>query len=241
MGIFVWEHSLTTLQMCCGANGYSDHTLDRAVWWHEMGRTERGRDLANVMLEKVWKHGATKRGETKPDLTKFIEYEYQDGLQHTFPPIADGGFINSLFYRKVQFSEALARQIPPHQLVNMTNFPLRKTEFSHADCNIEMDFHLKWRREHSDKYPLKDIKKTAADENPRSDYLYRLVSNAPHLPKMCADYLEAVQNEPVHYSDLPAVPDFETLERRTRKMLRENVSVTATATVTATVVDTLES
>jgi len=208
--------------MCCGAGGLRDNdgSLEKSVWYHEMGRTERGRDLANVMLEKVWKYGAAKRGETKPDLTKFIEYEYQDGKEHYMPPIADGGFVNSLFYRKVQFTEALARQIPPHQLKNMSKFPLRKTDFTHADCDVEMAYHIKWRQEHSDKYPLNQFKMTEDDLKPRNEVNYKLVKDPPHLPKMCAEYLEAVENEPLHFKDLPNIPDFETLERRTRNMLR---------------------
>ena len=205
--------------MCCGADGMHGGNVENGVIWHEMGRLERGRDLANVMLEKIWKSGADKRGEKKPDLTRFIEYEYNEGVKHIHDnaDIPDGGFENSLYFRKVQLSEMLARQMHPDELKKLNNFPLRKTDYTVKDCDREMEFHYNWRKANADKYPLNSdsmIKGVTGDgARYHEEYFYQAIVHSKNQIRMCAEYLEAVANAPVHLSDIPNLPDLDALTR----------------------------
>ena len=133
-----------------------DGNVDSGFFWHEMGRAERHRVTANEMLEKIWKVGAQKRGETTPNIKTFIEYEYQEGLRQFHAPFPNADFQTTLYYRKVLLSELLAQNIVPSQLAKITNFPLRRTDFDYKTCDAEMEFHYNWRLKNHDKYPMKE-------------------------------------------------------------------------------------
>jgi hypothetical protein len=104
----------------------------------------------------------------------------------------------------------MAKQIPEIQLKNLSlNLPIRRTSYGKGACDIEMKFHLKWRSKLSDKYPLVEIDQSRKDTK-EGDFAQ--VGGIIHEPKMCAEYLEAIMNEPVHLTDLN-LPPIDDLER----------------------------
>lgn len=231
LGFFAWLFSPEIITMCCGASGMDGGNMERGTFFHEMGRLERGRDHANVMLQKIWKMGADKRGETVPDPTAFMDYEYKEGLNESIERVPNGGFINSIYYRKIQASINIAKQMSTHQLQTLTNFPLRKSDFSTADCNTEMDFYYNWRLQNQDKYPLNPVSSLAKEEmqDTKDKNRQKLgfsrafsdqVSHLQNHPKICLEYYEAVANYPIKLSDfnLPSLDDLERKKLR-RKLI----------------------
>lgn len=107
----------------------------------------------------------------------------------------------------MQLSEVFAKQIPEHQMKKVKDFPLRRSAYSKGDCNVEMAFHIDWRNK-STKFPLKQT----TDEGKKRNATR--VDGSTHEPLMCAEYLEAVANAPIHLSDLPPLPPLEDLERK---------------------------
>lgn len=217
------------------------------MFYHAVGK-QKGLDgklvYQNDMMQSIWDYGVEKRIKAShnnsnndstistsaipPDAKIFQEFEYQEGLDQFVPSFPIAGFENSLFYRKVQFSEAIADQIPEHQLKTINSqlkppqsFPIHRTSYGPNDCQAEMDFHIQWRQQ-SIEFPLNNV--TFNPDIP-NDYDFWRIANSPHHPKMCAQYLEAVMNTPIHLNDLPGLPPLDDLERRRilrrRTMVRE--------------------
>jgi hypothetical protein len=208
--------------MCCGTSHFHSGLIESGVYYHGVGR-DKGPDgqliCQNDILKEIWEHGAKERGETKPNIETFIKSEAELGLKHRQAPYPATGFENSLFYRKVQFSQVVKTQLTEQQAKDIKGLPIRRTDFGKSHCQIEMDFHLKWRREHSDKYPLRQVTLSTVGgsaDRLRDEYHYWQIVNSENQIKMCAEYVEAVSNEPVHLSDLPIPP----LDDWIRKKLR---------------------
>lgn len=221
LGIFSWEMSIPHLPVCCGPAVMTEQNMPIGTYFHHVG-TSRTKDqqgntvYQNNAMHLIWEYGAKLRGETEPNQQAWIEFERSEGLKQFIPSYPEAGFENSLFYRKVQFTQTVANQMQIDQLKNLSNFPLRRTDFKLADCQDEMDFHLQWRLEHSDEFPLnKDVHANKEEDKYSHDYIFHLTNHGPNEVKMCAKYLESIQNHPVHLSDfekqLPALDD---LERR---------------------------
>jgi hypothetical protein len=154
--------------------------VEGGTFFHHIGM-ERSHDregrtiYQNDAMQMIWEYGATRRGETEPNPHTWIEFERAEGVASFTESYPEAGFENSLFYRKQQFSEMMARQMPEHQLEKLTNFPLRRTDFKPADCQAEMAFHVKW-RESTQEFPLKEVQ--VGDEKDRygQDRMYQLMS-----------------------------------------------------------------
>jgi hypothetical protein len=149
-----------------------------------------------------------------PDPKVFQLSEYNEGVKQQPRSLPVAGFENSLYYRKIMFSEVLAGQIPEHQLKTIKNFPIRRTWFNKHDCAAELDFHLAWRNA-STEFPLINAKR---DPNNPNDYIWWTVRDSPHYPKMCALYLQAVMNTPISIQDLNMSISLDDFERRKRKL-----------------------
>lgn len=67
-------------------------------------------------------------------MTAFIQYEFNEGVQAYLPPYPTAGFENSLFFRKLQFSEVMAKQIPDEQLKTLPNMPIRRSSYGPGEC-----------------------------------------------------------------------------------------------------------
>jgi hypothetical protein len=186
--------------------------MEKGTYFHAVGKQKdkEGRlVLQNDMMQLIWEYGAQKRGENKPDISTFIKYEHQEGLQQSSPSFPSAGFENSLFYRKMQFAEVTMKQIPELQLKDISSLPMRRTDYRKEYCDAEMAFHLEWRRNNSDKYPLKPM---PLEERGKRGSIENTVRDSPHEPKMCAEYWEAVANTLIKLKDL-ALPDLDLLER----------------------------
>lgn len=208
LGIFAWEHAIPSLPVCCGPNHANGGNIDSGVFLHAVGKSndhETGEVYShNYLMHKVWEVGAKKRGEKTPNMTAFIQYELEEGKKAFLPPYPTAGFENSLFFRKVQFSEVMAKQIPDEQLKTLSNMPIRRTSYGPGECQKEMKFHLEWRAKSA--FPLNPI---PAAMNKQKDANYQRTKDASHEPKMCAQYLEAIANTPIKLADLslPALDD----------------------------------
>lgn len=100
----------------------------------------------------------------------------------------------------------------PNDRFGGTNFITMSVHLQ--ECTAEMEFHLKWREEHSDKYPLKSLGSNHVLNNgPGSTDLWNMIQHSSHEPKMCSEYWEAVANTPIKLSDLP-LPPLDELERK---------------------------
>ena len=180
------------------------------MYFHAIGKNKNGHGgywSHDYILHRTWEHGAQQRGETIPNRTAYVEYEFNEGVKAFIRPFPQAGFENSLYYRKVQLSEVFAKQIPEHQLDKVKGFPLRRSAYSKLDCETEMSFHIDWRSK-SSKYPLQQTGEQGKRRNAS------LVEGSNHEPLMCAEYLEAVANAPIHLKDLPPLPPLEDLERK---------------------------
>lgn len=170
------------------------HNMAGGTYFHGVGKEKHsdGRTIDyHDMQFMIWEYGAKLRNEEFPVLQTWVDYETSEGVNEKSVSFPAAEYENSLFYRKVQFSQSFAKQIQEDQLRNITNFPLRRTDFSVNECHTEMKFYLEWLSNNSDKYPVNE-------------------RNRPlHQPKLCAAYFEAVSNTPVHLSDfnLPALDD----------------------------------
>ena len=221
LGIFAWEHSLTDLPVCCGPGEFDPRNAEEGTYFHAVGRRKDSTgviNFANDILEKTWAFEAKKRNEVVPNQHAFILSEHQLGLNQHIDETPMGGFENSLFYRKVQFSEAMSKQIPQKQLSTLKGFPIRRTDFGKQDCQAEMKFHYEWREK--SEFPLAEVTmQTVGNSKDRlvNEFHYWRTAFYKHEPKMCASYLEAVANSPVHLSDLQLPP----LDDLTRRALRK--------------------
>ena len=219
LGIFVWEHSIPSLPACCGPTHADEGNLDRGIFYHAVGKNSdpSGKVYSHDYIQhRIWKLGADARGEQQPNLTAFIQHEFEEGRKAYLPSYPSAGFENSLFYRKVQFSEMVARQIPEEQLKQLSNVPIRRTSYGPGECVKEMQFHLQWRTSTTEgaKYPLTTVSGQLARAK---DANYQRVKVPYELePKMCAEYLEAIANTPIHLSNL-SLPALENLIRHRHK------------------------
>ena len=211
LGIFVWEHAIQSLPICCGRRPPTDYGIAEASYYHAVAKSKSHSTghiwSFNYLMHRVWELGAKARGETEPNWKTFVEWEYDQGRRAFVKPYPNGGFENSLYYRKVGFSEMIAKQMSEGQLAAYQGkLPLRRTLYDWTDCGKDLSFHVKWREEQAAEFPLDTTNQT----QPLWDKVNRaLVSN---YPKMCMKYLEAVANTPISLSDME-LPDLDVLER----------------------------
>ena len=212
LGIFVWEHAIQSLPICCSRESPQDAKLDAATYYHAIGkaRSTTGHIWSfNYLMHRIWELGAKERGETEPNWQTFVEWEYEQGRRAFVKPYPNGGFENSLYFRKVEFSEMIAKQMSEEQLAaHQGKLPLRRTSYDWDDCGKEMAFHMKWRKEHAAEFPL-----DALDQADETDWEKVNRGKVSNYPKMCMEYVDAVANVPIHLSDME-LPDLEDLERR---------------------------
>ena len=212
---------------CCGPTPMDEDNAKTGVYYHAVGKQK---DLTgqlvyqNDMMQTLWEYSiiATKGDTIKaiPDPKTYQSFEYNEGAKQLHPSFPIAGFENSLYYRKVQFSEALASQMPEHQLKAIKNkFPIRRTWYSNKDCEVELKFHLQWRNS-SKEFPLNKAK---LDPGSPDDYTWETIKDTPHYPKMCAQYLEAVMNTPISIKDLNLSISLDNFERK--RQLRQTNSV----------------
>ncbi len=239
----MWEHSITTIPGRLGPSAPDDGNLADGTFFHAVGKQKSrstGESFShNYILHRVYENFARRAGLVRgpgtpdqgPDMiinrTAFYEHEYQEGVKARKPPVPQGGFQNSLFYRRYLFSQAMLAQIPEHQAQRLNHpTPLRVTDYNHDDCAADMRFYVAWRRQHSKDYPLNEPATTTADlkkvsEEKKKEDLQKSAANADLVggsqdPKMCALYLEAVMNAPVNITGLNFLPPLDDLQRRLR-------------------------
>ena len=191
------------------------------VFYHAIGKQKNRKGeliFQNDMLQTIWEHTITaSKGDINtatPDPKAYQLFEYKSGKEQYKPTAPVAGYENSLHYRKVQFSEALASQIPEHQLKTMTNFPIRRTWYNRKDCEADLAFHLQWRNS-SKEFPLNPAKLDPGNPN---DYTWWTIRDTPHYPKMCALYLESIMNTPITLKDLNLSIPLDKFERKLRKL-----------------------
>ncbi len=88
----------------------------------------------DYVQHRIWQIGANTRGETVPNMTAYIQHEFEEGVKAYLPPYPTAGFENSLFFRKVQFSEVMAKQIPEEQLKTLSKMPIRRSSYGPGEC-----------------------------------------------------------------------------------------------------------
>ena len=191
------------------------------VFYHHVGKVKNRKGeliFHNDVLQTIWEYSIT---SSKGDITKaipdpkaFQSFDYHEGVKQYKPSVPVAGYENSLHYRKVQFSEALASQIPEHQLKTMKNFPIRRTWYNKKDCEADLAFHLQWRNS-SKEFPLNPAK---LDPGNQKDYTWWTIRDTPHYPKMCALYLESIMNTPITLKDLNLSIPLDKFERKLRKL-----------------------
>ena len=215
LGIFVWEHSIQDLPICCGCQAPSDDRLPLATFYHAVAKpTSKSQSSGhifsfNYLMHRIWELGANERNENEPNWKTFVEWEYEQGRKAFVKPYPNGGFENSLYFRKAEFSEMIAKQMSEEQLAAYQGkLPLRRTSYDWDDCGKEMAFHMKWRKEHAAEFPLDD-----SDRVDETDWEKVNRGKVSNYPKMCMEYVDAVANVPIHLSDME-LPDLEVLERR---------------------------
>ena len=203
--------------VCCGVHEFEEDKLDEGVFFHSAGKQKDKNGqliLQNDIMQTIWEHSVkvTKGNVTIaiPNPKTFQSFEYEEGAKNFQPPVPLAGFENSLFYRKIQFSEALASQISENQLKVIKNLPIRRSWFSKKDCRTELDFHLQWRRS-SKEFPLNPAEFDPSNPN---DYTWWTIKDSSHYPKMCAQYLEAVMNTHITIKDLNLSISLDDLERK---------------------------
>ena len=192
LGIFVWEHAIQNLPICCGSGDINEISLEDYTYYHHVAKTTANAGNVwsyNYLMHRIWELGAEARGETEPNWKTFVEWEYEQGRKAFVKPYPNGGFENSLYFRKVEFSEMIAKQMSEEQLVAYQGrLPLRRTSYDWNDCGKEMAFHIKWRKEHAAEFPLDDSGQT--DETDWDKVNRGKVSN---FPKMCMPYSSGVR------------------------------------------------
>ena len=194
LGIFVWEMAIPSVPVCCGPSPMSSDNMEGGTFYHhismERSHDREGRTIYhNDAMQMIWEYGAKRRGETEPNPHTWIEFERAEGVASFVGTYPAGGFENSLFYRKVHFSEMMARPMPDHQLKNLSKFPLRRTDFKREDCQKEMDFHLAW-RETVPEFPLNEVRVDDEKERYGHDYFYKRTSRTSNAVRLCLVPLE---------------------------------------------------
>lgn len=173
------------------------------VFYHAVGKQKDEDDnmiYQNDMMQTIWEFSVQGIKNSTKNYKTFQLFEYNEGVRQYQPSVPIAGFENSLFYRKVQLSEALASQIPEHQLKNnLKNIPIKRTSFNKYDCQAEMDFHINWRNK-SIEFPL-TLTDTTTDHT-HADFKWNMIKETSHYPKMCAMYLEEVMNAPINLKNL---------------------------------------
>ena len=204
--------------VCCGPTVMNDGILESGVYYHAIGKQKDPKGqliLQNDMMQTIWEHSIKATGSDPskaiPDPKIYQSFEYNEGVKQYQKSFPIAGFENSLYYRKVQFSEVLASQMPEHQLNTIKDkFPIRRTWYSKKDCEAELNFHVQWRNS-SKEFPLN---KARFDPGNPNDYLWWTIRDTSHYPKMCAQYLEAIVNSPISLQDLNLPISLDDLERK---------------------------